>query len=346
MKRIWIVQAALLLVWIAGVDAAGADAPAADKPAEPGPWQPQVTVGLNLTQSSFSQNWAGGDKGSVVWVFNGDFSAQRQFNRTVHWSNNLVLAYGQTMQQVPDPSRPGHYNWASPEKSTDQIQFESTLRLTLGGFVDPFGSVKLDTQFQDDTNPVGTIRFNPLRLTESAGIARVLKSGEDSKWITRLGLGSRQTFGRSFVDTTGRRKESFSSVDGGIEWQTTAEQPLFQKRVNYKARLLVYQALFFSKSDALGDFDRREQAVDPAWQKVGDFWKTTDVDLRNSFTAQITKLLAVNFTVQWVYNKFDEATKIDPALPLAEQRRLVELGTRKAGQFRETLALGLAYQLF
>ncbi len=38
------------------------------KPIEPGPWKFGTTMGLNLSQSAFSTNWAGGDRGSLVWV--------------------------------------------------------------------------------------------------------------------------------------------------------------------------------------------------------------------------------------------------------------------------------------
>ncbi len=32
-----------------------------------GVWQNEFALGLNVLQSSYSQNWNGGDKGSVVW---------------------------------------------------------------------------------------------------------------------------------------------------------------------------------------------------------------------------------------------------------------------------------------
>ena len=79
---------------------------------------------------------------------------------------------------------------------------------------------------------------------------------------------------------------------------------------------------------------------------MADFWKSPDVNFQNTFTAQITKHLSVNLFAQWSYDKFDAAANVDATQPVAAQIAEIDRNVRKAGQFRETLALGLSYRLF
>lgn len=329
-------------VLFVALDAASAEE---SKVLEPGPWKFGTTLGLNLSQSAFSNNWSGGDRGSFVWVLNSDLTAGRQFSKKFNLANQLQLAYGQTSKQTPDPDDPDELRWESPEKSTDLIQEESVGRFTLGAFVDPYLAFRLDSQFLDQSSPLGSIGFNPVKLTESGGIARVFEKTEKSELITRLGLGFRQAFRKSFTGD-GLEKVSTSTNDGGIEWQTTAVKPLSKERILYKGKLLVFAPVFFSESGALDDFDQVALEFDPDREEVAGFWRVPDVNFQNTFTAQITKLLAVSLYAQFVYDKFDAATRVDPSLAPEAQIAAVDAGIRKAMQFKENLAVGLTYQLF
>jgi hypothetical protein len=313
---------------------------------EPGPWKLGSVTTLNLSQSSFSGNWSGGDKGSVVWVLGADSKAERQFSRRFHLDNQLLLAYGQTLQQQPETAGSAKLVWATPRKTTDLIQFESTARFTLGGWVDPYASLRLDSQFRDESDPAGAISFNPVKLTETAGVARVFLKSEDRELISRLGVGLRETSARAIVDPVTLRKESFRTTDGGIEWQTQATQPMLEKKVLYKGKLLVFLPVYYNKQDDLKTFDLEARAADPARAPVKDYWRAPDVNLQNQFTTQITKLLAVSLVVHFVYDKYDQATNATTTLPIADRIALVDRGVRKAGQFRETLALSFTYALF
>jgi hypothetical protein len=324
------------------VPARAAEAP---KPAEPGPWKLACVAGLNLSQSSFSDNWAGGDRGSIVWVANSDAKAERQFSAKYNLSNHLQLAYGQTMQQESDPADPGRFVWASPKKSNDLIQFESVSRFTLGGWVDPYAALRLDSQFRDVSSPLGSISFSPVKLAESAGIAKALQKTDERELITRLGFGFREVLARQFDPASGQ-KVRVASNDGGIEWQTNATQPLLEKKVLYKGQLRVFQPVFFSQASALDRFDQDARAFDPGRASITDFWRAPNVDFQNLFTAQITKILSVNLAVQWVYLKFDGATNIDNSKPIADRIPAVDHGVRRAGQFREALSIGLTYTIF
>ena len=52
----------------------------------------------------------------------------------------------------------------------------------------------------------------------------------------------------------------------------------------------------------------------------------------------------MNLYVQWIYDKFDAATNVDAALPLADVAAEVNGGIRKSGQFKQTLALAISYR--
>jgi hypothetical protein len=299
-----------------------------------GPWKFGVTSALNLSQSTFSSNWSGGDKGSIVWVASTDLSGQRQLTPSFNLSNLLQLAYGQTTRQSSDPNDPGRQVWDAPDKTTDLIAFESVGRFSLQRFVDPYVALGLSSQFSDQSDPNGSIHFNPLKLKGSAGVARVIEKTEDREIITRLGIAFRRTMAKSFVNPPTLETKGSSSNDGGVEWQTSVTRPMLDKKVLYKGQLLVYQPVFYSKEKQL------EQTVTAGGvPEVADDWKAINVNFQNAFSAAITNHLSVNLNAQWVYNKLD--TKANPG-DLADVLRNI----RKAGQFKETLALGLTYRLF
>ena len=91
-------------------------------------------------------------------------------------------------------------------------------------------------------------------------------------------------------------------------------------------------------------------AADPARESVKDFWRATNVDFENTFSAQITKVLTVDLFVEWAYARFDAAADVSGALKTLQASGLsplndVDKNIRKAGQFKETLALGLTFRL-
>lgn len=345
MKRVCVAAIAALL---AAAPVRAEDA----KPIEPGPWKFGTNVGLNLSQSAFSTNWAGGDRGSLVWVLNSQSSAERQYSKSFNWSNTLNLAYGQTAQQVPGTSA-SQLKWDSPDKTTDAIALQSVGRWTLGGLIDPYVAFGAESQFQDQSDPRGKLSLNPIKLKESAGIARLLFKTDDSEGISRLGFGFRQTMAKTFTDALGENTQSFTTNDGGIEWQTDVKKPLLEKKVLYKGTLLVYQPVFYSKSSALETVDAALVGAFPGRESIADFWKATDINFNNNFSAQITKSIGVNLAVQWVYDKFDAAALVDPALAASSDLAVrdayvaqIDKNVRKAGQFKEVLALALTYRLF
>ena len=311
-----------------------------------GPWKYTSAVGLTITESAFSTNWAGGDKGTIIWVLNGDLRAERQVSPRYNISNVLQIAYGQTESQIADPANPTRIAWGTPDKTTDLLAFESTSRWTLHGIVDPYFGLRAESQFSDESSPLGSITLNPIKLKEAAGLARVLQKTEERELITRVGFGFRQTFGKTFVDPVSLAKASFTSNDGGFEWNTSAVWPMLEKKVIYRGSLLVFAPVFYSKADALVTFDQAAIAADPTRRPVASYWKDPDVNFLNTFTAGITKNLSVGLLVQLVYDKFDTAANVDNSLPLSVLTPDIDKNVRKLGQFKQTLNVSLKYQLF
>ena len=78
--------------------------------------------------------------------------------------------------------------------------------------------------FEIETGPIDAfsrdLLFNPLRLKETGGVARVFSKTETSELISRVGFGFRQNIARSFLDVTGATDETerFTTNDGGFEF--------------------------------------------------------------------------------------------------------------------------------
>jgi hypothetical protein len=292
----------------------------AAEPIPPGPWQYTTVATLNFTQSAFTANWYGGDTGSLLWVVGADSKAERQFTEHFNLTNSLALAYGQSSNQARDPVDPSRLTWEAPEKSTDRIDFESAGRGTFGWFADPYAAVGLTSQFEDAaSDPFGTrtIGFNPVRLDESVGLARVLQKTEDREAIARVGFGLRQTYAKSYVSAITDDKVKVYANDGGVEFQANATQPMMGKSVLYKGELKLYKAVFYSDEDELA-------ATLPV---AKDYWQAVDVNFQNAFTGSINKWLGVTLTAQLIYDKFDAAANTSDLADVVKK-------IRKAGQFR------------
>lgn len=270
-------------------------------------WEKSLDFSLNLTQNSYSDNWAGGEAGSFNWMANLNSSANKQLTPKLHSKNTLKLAFGQTHQQDKDTKE-----WMKPFKSTDLFDFESVLRFTLNVWVDPYLAGRLESQFLDASVDQIKRYFNPIKISESAGIARVFYKKETSEFMSRLGLGLRQHINREITDTLQEKTDVKTSNDGGIESVTDLKVGLASGKISYTSKLTLFKAIFYSKSDELVGLPEE------------NYWKWVDVNWENMFSSSITKYLTVNLYVQFLYDK-----EVD-----------------KKGRLKETLALGLTYKLF
>jgi hypothetical protein len=311
-----------------------------------GTWYPSLEAGLTGSQSAYSDNWVGGDRGSIVWAALVNAGLESQLHPKVNSLTTLKLAFGQTHRQSADSA--GDRTWERPEKSTDLIELETIGRFTLGAWVDPFLAFRFESQFQDAADPDGRkLSLNPLRFKESAGIARKLLDEKDREVLSRFGFALRQNVRRLFVNPAPDDATlSETSNDGGLEWVTDAKAKLLKERVTWTSKLTFYQPLFYSGEDELMALDPADLAAAGIDPDVADFSTHLDADWEHIFTTQVTKLISVSLYLRWLYDKYDNSVVplVDAGGDLTNPEA-VRGAIRKAGQFKETLALGITYRI-
>lgn len=310
-----------------------------------GKWYPTLEAGLAFTQGSYSDNWAGGDKGSIIWTAIANGSLESQLDPKANWLNTLKLAYGQTSQQKADPT--GARYWETPQKSTDLINYESLLRLTLGGYVDPFASFTFESQFQDASDIAGRkLTLNPMQFKEAAGIARKVLDTEDQALLTRLGFAFRQNSRRSFTEAPpSTTTETDMTNDGGFEWVTDYKSKILQKRISWTSKLTVYQPVFYSGKSDLDGLSADSLAAYHIDSEVAKLSTRVNADWENIWTSQITKMISVSLYTRWIYDAYDSSVKplVGPDGSLLNPEA-VRSAVRRAGQFKETLSIGITYR--
>jgi len=279
---------------------------AAAAPAGAEGWDASSELNLTLTQNAYSDNWEGQEVGSLSWAVNSNTIIEKQLAPVVHVKATTKLAFGQTHSQDLETR-----DWRRPVKSTDLVDFEKVFRFTLGGYVDPFASGHLESQFVDQSDAAKTRYLNPLKLTETFGVARILIEEEEREWTARLGGGLRQYIDRDLLDEDTDERSTEVTSDGGIEFVSEFRAPLADGKITLSSKLTAFQALFYSESEALEGLENE------------DHWRAIDVGWENTLTAGITDHLMVSLYLEMLYD------------------REIDDGAR----FKETLALGLAFNL-
>lgn len=336
------------IVTISALALISPSAGAEERVLEIGRWYPSLEAGINITQSSYTDNWAGGDRGSVVWTLIVNGTLENQLDPKVNWYNTLKLAYGQTHQQVV--AEDGSRSWEQPEKSTDLVDYETIFRFTLGGFIDPFVSGRFESQFQDASDPARALALNPLKFKETAGVARQWVNEEEQALLTRLGFSFRQSSRRIFQNPApDDATRSETTNDGGLEFIADYKTKILDKRVAWTSKLSLYQPVFFSGKSDLNDLTPAQLDSARIDRDVADFSTTLDADWENIFTTQITKLISVQLYLRWIYDKYDNT--VLPQLAFDEDGNLaaataapIRSAIRKAGQFKQTLSIGITYR--
>jgi len=319
-----------------------APAMAEEEESKIGIWQNDVSVGLNMLQSSYSNNWNGGEKGSLNWAGNLDAKFEKQFSELTNWRNTLKLAYGQTHQQDRDGDN--NLYWQKPDKTDDIIDLESLFRWMPKSRWDPFVSFRFTSMFDDISDNEGRHQaFNPLTFKESAGISRPWIDTEDRQLMSRLGIAFIQNKRSFFLDPAPSTETiSEGSTELAAEMITEYKVGALDGRVDWESKLtLSLPFLYSGKSTFEDDFDVVAAGLP---EDVAEYTTTLDVDWENTFTANITKVIAVKLFVRWVYDKYDNTVS-----PVVEEGVLingadVHNAIRVAGQFKQTLALGLTYK--
>ncbi|PIV81291.1 hypothetical protein COW53_05135 [bacterium CG17_big_fil_post_rev_8_21_14_2_50_64_8] len=325
------------------IPAAALLAAAAAQAAEPavGVWTHKLDVGINLLQSSYSNNWNGGDKGSVVWSGVIDGALEKQFNESFNWRNTMNLAYGQTHGQDRDSS--GILYWKRPDKTTDNIELESLLRWTTNGGWDPFVSAGFKSLFEDLTSDPGRpLTFNPKEFKESAGMSRQLLEKDGQTLLVRLGLALRQNSREYHPNPSpDNATEKVTSTSASAEMITEYMVKALDGRVDWSSKLTLSKPFSYSGKKVFEDDMVADGSV-PA--DIADYTTAVDADFENTFTTHVTQAISVVLSMRWVYDKYDNTVKPvvdeDGALTNGD---LVRGAIRKGGQFKQTLALGFGY---
>ncbi len=306
-----------------------------------GVWRHKVGLSVNLLQSNYSDNWNGGDKGSVVWSGVVDASLEKQFSKAVNLRNTLNLAYGQTHSQARDNT--GSLYWKRPDKTTDNIEFESLLRWTTNGGWDPFVAFNFNSLFQDLTDdPARPLSLNPLKFKESAGMSRKLINHEGQVLMTRLGVAFIQNSRKFYLDAyPDDNTETVTSTEAAAEMVTEYNVAALDGRVDWASKLTLSLPFSYSGKSVFED-DMVADGSLPA--DIADYTTALDVDFENTFSTHVTKAISVVFSVRWVYDKYDNSVKpvVDDAGALTNGDAVAR-AIRKAGQFKQTMALGLGY---
>ncbi len=268
------------------------------------PWSKSIDLGLNMTQNSYSDSWTGGEAGNISWVSKADAIFEKQVLPKFNFKNISKLQFGQTHTQDKVTK-----NWARPTKSTDKIDIENLGRFTLDKYFDPYVAFRIESQFLDASYDPLKRYLNPILLTESTGISKMLYEKDKDQILSRLGFSVRQNINKIIVDTVAETFETETSSDGGIE-SVSDIHFVFSEKLNYIGKLSLFRALYYSQKD---DF---------AGTPAEDYWKAVDVNFESTISASITKYVVVTLYAQLLYDK------------------QVDL----RGRFKQTLALGLTYK--
>lgn len=265
-------------------------------------------VGLNFSQTSYSDSWSGSDTGSLAWALAANLLSEDSLSVPLNWRNTVKLSFGQTHTQTEVD---GKLHWLRPTKSSDRIFAESLLRWKTGGLVDPFAAVTFESQFLDATVAEVPRYINPMLISEAAGVGRLFAKDDRGELYSRLGFALRENIHRDVLSFDPDTLETSTETDGGIDWTTDFSRTFNDKQMKYVSKLRVFKALFNSKSDE--------------WkgESYEDYWKAVDIAWENTFSASLTKYVQVQLFTELLYDK----------------------ETDKRGRFREVLGLGLSYKL-
>ena len=103
--------------------------------------------------------------------------------------------------------------------------------------------------------------------------------------------------------------------------------------------------MFYSGKTDLKDLPepyRAAQKIDP---DIAALSTRASLDWENIWNSQITKFISVSLYSRWIYDPYDNSVKPIPAAGgELTNPEAVRRAVRKAGQFKETLSIGITYR--
>ncbi len=239
-------------------------------------WKKTGDFSLLLSQSYYSDNWGGSEMGNINWTGNFNFVMEKQLNEKFYDKNTLLLSFGQTHYQVRDEM--GKLSWIKPQITTDLIDYENMLSLTLHKFVDPYISLRWESIFYDSESDSTEIYYiNPNILTLSLGAKKVIVNKDSQNLETRLG--------GAFKNYLNQAPDIEYSNNAGAE-VVFAYWYLFPSELGkFDSKLRVYQALITSEDND------------------NDNWKTADFDFVNNLTFKLNFYIGLKIYFEMLYDK-------------------------------------------
>jgi hypothetical protein len=115
-----------------------------------------------------------------------------------------------------------------------------------------------------------------------------------------------------------------------------------ENKVVWTSKLTVYKPLEYSFRGDLEDVDKESNGLS---SDIAEYPLAVDVNWENIVSAEIAKWLNVNLYVMFVYDKYDNSVvpEVDGSGNLTNPGA-VQAAVRKAGQFKQTLGIGLTYK--
>lgn len=234
-------------------------------------WEVSLDANLTATLNTYSDSWTGDETGSFSWASQIVLLLNKQLIKKFRTENTLKVGFGQSKMQDKKSNK-----WSELQISTDIIDFETIGKFTLGAFLDPYISGRVQTQFLNGIPENIKVKYvNPLVITESFGGSRDFIKKDNHSLSVRFGGAIYQRVNRK-VDNTN---------DGGLELVTKYAKSTKNNTVSYTMFLNLYQALFSSE------------------KAVTSTYKTIDIDWQNNLTMNITKYVMVNFMYQLLYDR-------------------------------------------
>lgn len=270
-----------------------------------GEWEKAADASLLANLSNYSDNWSGDEASSYNWTVAGNGAFQKALSDKILTQNVIKLSFGQSSMRGKTDTL-----WSEPSKSSDIIDVDNIERLTLKWLVDPFIGLHIESSFLDQRDTMKTFYVNPVKLTESFGIARTIIKNEKADWSMRIGAALRQFLDRNATTDTLGGKGFDMTNDGGIELVSDIIAPI-SKNASYTGRVTLYKAFFYSGADELIGTPQE------------NLWKTPDASFDNILAVKAGSLLTVNINVQLLYDK----------------------ETDSSVRLKESIAFGLTYKL-
>jgi len=244
-------------------------------------WQPNLDVGLNISQISFT-NWAKGGSNSLTWTILGNLQLDYASD---YWMlrNRMKTRYGRT--------KVGSSEFQTNE---NELFLESVFSYAVGWAVDPFFSNTVRTpitkgfDYKSGTPKLISNFFDPGYVTQSIGFT----FDKPQSLKTRFGIALEETFTNHFRkysdDKTTTDKEETFKIETGMESVTTGK---FELAENVELQSMLR---LFTRFEHL------------------DVW---DVRFDNNITAKVNSWLNVNFSFLVLYQKSQSLkTQIKQAL--------------------------------